>query len=369
MSKLVSKKSSVVILLRVLWMILLLLHLHSCFFITAATCIQKEREALLQFKNSFSYDPSHPLASWNNGTDCCNWKGVGCNQITGHVTIIDLRSDDYQILDLAHNQLEGDIPPNLSNFDVMTRKRSKDGYYYYCEYSDAEMCYHSEKYVVQNIKSSELNYSMEQLKTFLVKIDLSKNHLVGSIPSEVIMLKGLFGLNLSHNNLVGTIPAEIGEMEVLESLDLSFNKLSGPIPRSLSKLSSLGVLVLSHNNLSGEIPREGHLSTYNEASNFDDNPYLCGDPLPTKCVNENSSEPQLKDMNNVDEEEDKWEKWLVYIMIIVGFIVGFWGVVGSLILKKSWRYKYFKFVDETYYKVDATIWKSIEFLKGICIPK
>ncbi|KAL0542011.1 hypothetical protein IC582_022097 [Cucumis melo] len=274
-----------------------------------------------------------------------------------------------QILDLAHNQLEGDIPPNLSNFNVMTRKRSTDGYYYYCKYSNAEMCYHSEKYVVQNIKSSELNYSMKQLKTFLVKIDLSKNHLVGSIPSEVIMLKGLFGLNLSHNNLVGTIPAEIGEMKVLESLDLSFNKLSGPIPRSLSKLSSLGVLVLSHNNLSGEIPREGHLSTYNEASSFDDNPYLCGDPLPTKCVNENSPEPQLKDMNNVDEEEDKWEKWLVYIMIIVGFIVGFWGVVGSLILKKSWRYKYFKFVDETYYKVGATIWKSIEFLKGICSPK
>ncbi|KAA0037147.1 receptor-like protein 12 [Cucumis melo var. makuwa] len=52
--------------------------------------------------------------------------------------------------------------------------------------------------------------------------------------------------------------------------------------------------MLSHNNLFGEILRESHLSTFNEASSYDDNQYLCGDPLPTKCAIENSSEPQLK---------------------------------------------------------------------------
>ena len=31
------------------------------------------------------------------------------------------------------------------------------------------------------------------------------------------------------------------------------------------------------------------------------------------------------------------------ISIIIGFIIGFWGAVGSLILKKSWRYAYFKY--------------------------
>ncbi|KAE8647939.1 receptor-like protein EIX2 [Cucumis sativus] len=289
------------------------------------------------------------------------------NLFNGTIPSTLCKLSNLQILDLAHNQLEGVIPPNLSNFNVMTRK-SSNGHLSGCEYFDDEMCYHGEKYVVQHIKSSDLNYSMEQ--TLLVNIDLSKNHLVGSIPSEIIMLKGLHGLNLSNNYLVGPIPAEIGEMEMLESLDLSFNQLSGPIPRSISKLSSLGVLVLSHNNLSGEIYREGHLSTFNEASSFDDNPYLCGDPLPTNCTIKNSLKPQLKSIdNNVDEEDDRWEKWLLYIMIILGFIVGFWTVVGSLTLKKSWRYKYFKFVDEAYYKVHAIIWESIEWLKGISFHK
>ncbi|KAL0542008.1 hypothetical protein IC582_022094 [Cucumis melo] len=271
-----------------------------------------------------------------------------------------------QLLDLAHNQLEGSIPPNLSNFNVMTGKVNY-GNYFFCRSS--LLCGGGDtKYLVQHIKSRDLNYSVMQLKEFLVNIDLSGNHLVGSIPSEIILLKGLFGLNLSHNNLTGTIPAEIGEMGVLESLDLSFNQLSGSIPRSISKLSKLGVLILSHNNLSGKIPREGHLSTFNEASSFDDNPYLCGDPLPTKCAIENSSEPPLKKIDNVDQEEDKWEKWLLYIMIILGYIIGFWGVVGSLILKKSWRYKYFKFVEDASYKVHAATGRSIQFLKErICM--
>ncbi|XP_004143722.2 receptor-like protein EIX1 [Cucumis sativus] len=284
------------------------------------------------------------------------------NLFNGTIPSTLCKLSNLRILDLAHNQLEGGIPPNLSNFDVMTGGRKTNGYYTICRSS--LICIDSDtKYLVQRIKSSDLNYSMEQLKMFLVNIDLSGNHLVGSIPSDIIQLKGLFGLNLSHNNLTGTIPAEIGEMGVLESLDLSFNQLSGPIPRSISKLSKLGVLILSHNNLSGEIPREGHLSTFNEASSFDDNPYLCGNPLPTKCAIENSSKRPMKNIDNPDQEEDKWEKWLLYIMIALGYIIGFWGVVGSLILKKSWRERYFKFVENACYKVDAATRRSIQLLK------
>ena len=53
----------------------------------------------------------------------------------------------------------------------------------------------------------------------------------------------------------------------------------------------------------------------------------------------------------------------------ISIIVGFRGAVGSLILKKSWRYAYFKYAEEAYFKVDATIWRSIEMLKGMCIRK
>lgn len=69
---------------------------------------------------------------------------------------------------------------------------------------------------------------------------------------------------MTRPNILGIIvPIGTGEIESLESSDLSFN------------------------NFSGNIPREGHLSTFNEASSFDNNPYLCREPLPIKCVTEN----------------------------------------------------------------------------------
>ena len=37
--------------------------------------------------------------------------------------------------------------------------------------------------------------------------------------------------------------------------------------------------------------------------------------------------------------------WL-YLSIALGFIVGFWAVCGSLVIKKSWRHAYFCFVDK-----------------------
>ncbi|KAF2286393.1 hypothetical protein GH714_016675 [Hevea brasiliensis] len=46
-----------------------------------------------------------------------------------------------------------------------------------------------------------------------------------------------------------------------------------------------------------------------------------------------------------DKEEDGTERILFYSGMAVGFVVGFWGVCGSLMLKKSWRYAYFRFVD------------------------
>ncbi|XP_022970144.1 LRR receptor-like serine/threonine-protein kinase GSO1 [Cucurbita maxima] len=235
-------------------------------------------------------------------------------------------------LDLAHNQLEGPIPQNIRNFYAMTEKLYAG--FSFSREADVAFSDYREKSISQFIKSNELDYTMKQLER-MVNIDLSHNYLVGSIPSEISKLKELVGLNLSHNNLTGTIPAEIGEIESLESLDLSFNQLSGPIPRSISRLNSLGDLKLSRNNLSGEIPQEGHLSTFNEASSFDDNPYLCGDPLPKKCTTENSFEPSFTNIENQDEEEDKWDKWLLCIVIILGYVVGFWGVIGVLMFKRS----------------------------------
>ena len=54
-------------------------------------CIESERLALLNFMQHLT-DPSNRLASWASGVDCCDWVGVLCHNVTGHVLQLCLRS-------------------------------------------------------------------------------------------------------------------------------------------------------------------------------------------------------------------------------------------------------------------------------------
>lgn len=58
----------------------------------SGSCIPSERKALLTFKDSF-WDRAGRLYSWR-GEDCCRWKGVRCDNTTGHVVRLDLRNTD-----------------------------------------------------------------------------------------------------------------------------------------------------------------------------------------------------------------------------------------------------------------------------------
>ena len=143
----------------------------------------------------------------------------------------------------------------------------------------------------------------------------------------------LVGLNVSRNNLVGEIPQTIGQMKQLQSLDLSRNQFSGKIPSSMSELNFLSVIDLSYNNLSGKIPTSTQLQSL-KASDFIGNPTLCGPPLIQKCPG---------DYGNKDDE-DEFGKWF-YVGTGFGFAISFWGVCGSLLLKRSWRHAYFLLLD------------------------
>ncbi|KAL5738288.1 hypothetical protein ACOSP7_031049 [Xanthoceras sorbifolium] len=58
---------------------------------TYVGCIERERQALLTFKQDL-IDPSNRLASWIGDGDCCNWAGVVCHNVTGHVLQLQLRN-------------------------------------------------------------------------------------------------------------------------------------------------------------------------------------------------------------------------------------------------------------------------------------
>ncbi|PON42105.1 hypothetical protein PanWU01x14_284120, partial [Parasponia andersonii] len=70
------------------------------------------------------------------------------------------------------------------------------------------------------------------------------------------------------------------------------------------------------------------------------NPELCGDPLPKRCPDE--KDPTISYGATEDGDKDEFITKGFYVSVALGFVVGFWGVCGTLIFNKSWRYAYFK---------------------------
>ncbi|KAG2688925.1 hypothetical protein I3760_09G115900 [Carya illinoinensis] len=180
-------------------------------------------------------------------------------------------------------------------------------------------------------------------------LDLSNNNLSGEIPDNITSLSKFINMNLSANQLNGKIPENIGNMHDLESLDLSRNELSGPIPKSLSALNFLSHLNLSFNNLSGQVPYGKQLQTLNDPSIYEGNYLLCGPPLPNKCPGFETEPRGSPGKGNGEDDRDG--KGVLdspisfYFCLVIGFIVGFWGVCGTLIIKTSWRLGYFRSFD------------------------
>ncbi|XP_075659095.1 receptor-like protein EIX2 [Castanea sativa] len=239
------------------------------------------------------------------------------------------------VLDLAQNNFSGSIP---SCFGSLAGYKYFDGTIY------AESIEHMDLVVKGR------QYEYYNLMPNVNLMDFSKNSLSGEIPTELTNLALLNVLNLSWNHLTGMIPENTGALRQLESLDLSSNHLSGHIPSSMSSITFLSHLNLSYNNLSEQIPSSNQFQTFNDPSIYVGNPELYGPPpLATSFSMPSDRNAEHKDQEDVHvhiDGEDQFEKLWFYLSIALGFIVGFWAVCGSLVIKKSWRHAYFCFADK-----------------------
>ncbi|XP_060667258.1 receptor-like protein EIX2 [Ziziphus jujuba] len=259
---------------------------------------------------------------------------AGFNEFHGHIPEQLCALNSLQILDLSNNNLFGPIPKCFNNFSIMAIKRAKSPNFLY-NVSDGRITSYVEAALLL-IKGKSIEYN--KTLAFVNIMDLSGNSLSGHIPLEITNLSNLLSLNLSNNLLDGEILVKIGNMRELESIDFSKNKLSGEIPQSMSSLNFLSYLNLSYNNLSGKIPTGTQLQSFNSSS-FVGNK-LCGPPLTPNC----STNGEVTVVEKNRKEDDHEMSWF-YIGMAVGFIVGFWGVCGSLIFNRTWRHSYFRILD------------------------
>ncbi|CAM9376069.1 unnamed protein product, partial [Ectocarpus fasciculatus] len=157
-----------------------------------------DREALIALFRSTGGTGWRRRDNWDTDAELATWFGVTEVNDQGRVVR----------LDLATNNLQDPIPPELGN--------------------------------------------LRELKTLW----LSHNQLSGPIHKELGALTKLTSLILRHNKLTGFIPPELGDLGALETLDLGINRLTGPIPKELGSLTQLKELFLHLNRLTGPIPPE-----------------------------------------------------------------------------------------------------------------
>ncbi|XP_050246671.1 receptor-like protein EIX2 isoform X1 [Quercus robur] len=185
-------------------------------------CIESDRHALLNFKHDL-LDPSNRLASWASDMDCCDWVGVLCHNVTGHILQLRLKS----------------FPPLYDKFTI------NDDAHWDAQYEAYE----------RSVFGGKINPSLLDLK-HLIYLDLSFNYFNGTqIPKFLGSMESLRYLNLSSGGFGGLIPHQLGNLSNLQYLNLGFdyfesNNLYVKNLQWLSGLPLLQHLDLSYVNLS-----------------------------------------------------------------------------------------------------------------------
>ncbi|MBA0705475.1 hypothetical protein Golax_017666 [Gossypium laxum] len=238
------------------------------------------------------------ITSWSNVSNCCQWDGVVCgsksnnlsvsNKVTslilpkrdlkGKISISLTKLDQLKKLDLSCNHLMGVLPLELSNlkqlvfldlsYNLLSGPVSKPvsgltsiqwlnissnlfkgELSEFGRFPDVAVFNLSNNSFTGQVSSQICSYSKQ-----IQVLDLSMNHLVGSLEGLSNCSVSLHQLHLDYNSLSGDLPDSLYSMSSLERFSILGNNFSGQLSNKLSKLSSLKYLVISGNHFSGRIP-------------------------------------------------------------------------------------------------------------------
>ncbi|KAH9779605.1 Receptor-like protein 33 [Citrus sinensis] len=276
---------------------------------TTHFCPPEEGLALLQFRNktffssgSYSYCNGqifYPKTnSWTEGTDCCSWDGVTCDNVTGNVIGLDSSCsrlegsiDDnsslfhlshLQSLNLAFNDFGGSqISPVIGRLKELTYLNLSSSYFgglvpyeishlsklTHLELSENDLTIEEKTFdlLVSNLTKLSLlkleatnlslikPFSLINLSSTMTDLDLNRASIQGNFPDEIFRLPNLQALDLHGNNqLTGHLPNS-NWSSPLRKLHLSSTNFAGRVPSWLFTLPSLMSINLAWNKLNGPI--------------------------------------------------------------------------------------------------------------------
>ncbi|KAK0573300.1 hypothetical protein LWI29_006063 [Acer saccharum] len=259
--------------------------------------LKTDAEALLMFKKMIQKDPNGVLSNWKSNRNPCSWFGVTCSlrratqldltgsNLVGTISFESLSSlDMLSVLRLSSNSFTLNstsllqLPYALKQLELssvglvglvpdMFFSKCPNLVYVNASHNNLtgslpdNLLSGSDKLQVFDLSYNNLTGSISGLNidenscNSLLQLDLSQNHLMGSIPFSLSNCTNLKLLNLAINQLTGEIPKIVGELNSLQILDLSHNHITGWIPSELGNAcDSLLELKLSNNNITGSIP-------------------------------------------------------------------------------------------------------------------
>ncbi|XP_057550416.1 probable LRR receptor-like serine/threonine-protein kinase At3g47570 isoform X2 [Amaranthus tricolor] len=222
------------------------------------------------------------------------WFSIDSNRFTGAIPSSISNSSNLQVLLLADNNLQGQVP-SLHKLAMLKRLTLYDNSLGDGQAGDLDF--------VSSLANATLlqffeighnnfhgvfprglcNFSMVKTMSFY------SNNIFGDIPNCIEDLTELQSLGAFDNALSGAIPQGIGKLQKLNKLFLNANKLTGPLPPSIGNLNQLTVFTLSNNSLEGQIPTTLENCTSLIGLNFSHNNLSGGIPpqlfsLPTLAI-------------------------------------------------------------------------------------
>ncbi|GKC41662.1 receptor-like protein EIX2 [Tanacetum coccineum] len=248
-------------------------------------CIKQERKALLKFKHHI-IDETDRLVSWvGEKCNCCKWTGIVCENMTGHVIQIRLRtldghcegdSDTRKKLSEQSSNFDGIIPPQLGNLSELHTLCLGSFQYRWAprRISARKLEWLSNLRLLRHLdmSSTDLSKAIDWFQVINTLPSLAELHLRNSYILDVhphdpsLNITSLILLDLSENTFTNSFASQwIFSITSLVLLDLSMCMFDGPVSGSIGysfrNLTSLKWLHVSRNNFMNSSVDSLHILT------------------------------------------------------------------------------------------------------------